>query len=63
LGELRNLAMARNLPVGVIVAEIDAKRDQANLSSAIRLHILQHFRRPKAELALPTTPAVLEVGG
>jgi predicted DNA-binding ribbon-helix-helix protein len=60
--ELRNLAMARNLPVGMIVAEIDARRDQANLSSAIRLHILQHFRRPKAGLELPSS-AVLEVGG
>jgi predicted DNA-binding ribbon-helix-helix protein len=61
--ELRKLAMARNLPVGVIVAEIDARRDRANLSSAIRLHILEHFRRPKVDLEIPATPAVFEAGG
>jgi len=54
--ELRNLALAQNLPVGVLVAEIDAKREGANLSSAIRLHILQHFRRPQSNLEFPTTP-------
>ena len=61
--ELRNLAMARNLPVGMLVAEIEAKRDHANLYSAIRLHVLQHFRQQRVEVEALTTTAVLEFGG
>ena len=41
---LRALAAARGLPLQRLVAEIDAARGEANLSSAIRVHILAAAR-------------------
>lgn len=37
---LRGVAAARGLSVAALVAEIDAGRGAANLSSAIRVHLL-----------------------
>jgi predicted DNA-binding ribbon-helix-helix protein len=44
---LAALAAARGLSVAALVAEIDAARGGANLSSAIRVHLLQ--ARPAAQ--------------
>jgi predicted DNA-binding ribbon-helix-helix protein len=41
---LRELAAARGLSVAALVAEIDATRGEANLSSALRVHLLRAFR-------------------
>jgi predicted DNA-binding ribbon-helix-helix protein len=41
---LRDLARERGLSVAALVAEIDAMRGEANLSSALRVHLLQVFR-------------------
>lgn len=41
---LREIAMARGLTVSALVATIDAERETGNLSSAIRLAVLSHFR-------------------
>jgi predicted DNA-binding ribbon-helix-helix protein len=41
---LRELAGERGLSVAGLVAEIDATRGEANLSSALRVHLLQVFR-------------------
>ncbi|MDI9847658.1 ribbon-helix-helix domain-containing protein [Rhodoblastus sp. 17X3] len=41
---LRELARERGLSVAALVAEIDATRGEANLSSALRVHLLQFFR-------------------
>lgn len=41
---LRALAAARGLSIAALVAEIDATRGEANLSSALRVHVLQAFR-------------------
>jgi predicted DNA-binding ribbon-helix-helix protein len=41
---LRELARERSLSVAALVAEIDQTRGAANLSSALRVHILQVFR-------------------
>ncbi|WP_296709645.1 ribbon-helix-helix domain-containing protein [Rhodoblastus sp.] len=41
---LREQARERGLSVAALVAEIDATRGEANLSSALRVHILQAFR-------------------
>lgn len=41
---LREQARERGLPVAALVAEIDATRGEANLSSALRVHILQVYR-------------------
>lgn len=41
---LRALAAARGLSIAALVAEIDATRGEANLSSALRVHVLQALR-------------------
>jgi predicted DNA-binding ribbon-helix-helix protein len=48
--DLLTIAAERNLPLAVLVAEIDAARPRdANLSSALRLHVLDWAkRRPSA---------------
>lgn len=42
--ELRAIAAARGLSMNALIAEIDATR-QGNLSSALRLHVLDWLRR------------------
>lgn len=41
---LKSVAATRGLSVPALIAEIDAGRGEANLSSAIRVHLLGHFR-------------------
>jgi len=41
---LYTVAAARDLPVSQLIAEIDQSRQTGNLSSAIRVAVLQHFR-------------------
>ena len=41
---LKDIASARNMTLSELVASIDADRRQGNLSSAIRLFVLDHFR-------------------
>ncbi|MGI3903024.1 MAG: ribbon-helix-helix domain-containing protein [Janthinobacterium lividum] len=41
---LRDIAAMRGLAVAGLVAEIDRGRGAANLSSAIRVHVLHHYR-------------------
>ena len=51
--ELEAIARQRNLPLAALIAEIDALRDRTtNLSSALRLHVLDFMRTPP-----PATPA------
>ncbi|WP_319824093.1 ribbon-helix-helix domain-containing protein [Thalassovita sp.] len=41
----REIAEAQDKPINVLAAEIDAERDlETGLATAIRLHVLQHFR-------------------
>ena len=42
--ELRKIAQARQVTLSKLVTNIDGKREQNNLSSAIRLFVLRHFR-------------------
>ncbi|MBP0579254.1 ribbon-helix-helix domain-containing protein [Labrys portucalensis] len=42
---LKELAAKRDLTLSDVVAEIDATRAQGNLSSAIRLFVLENVRR------------------
>ena len=46
---LRADATARCLSIAALVAEIDADRGDANLSSAIRVHLLLRARRRLAD--------------
>jgi predicted DNA-binding ribbon-helix-helix protein len=39
---LRGMAVERGLSIAALVAEIDADRGDANLSSAIRVFVLEH---------------------
>jgi len=41
---LKEIAARRNATLSDMVATIDAKRNHGNLSSAIRLFVLDHFR-------------------
>jgi predicted DNA-binding ribbon-helix-helix protein len=50
---LKDIAAARRASLSELVSEIDKGRDGGNLSSAIRLHVLRHYRAR----ALETTPA------
>jgi predicted DNA-binding ribbon-helix-helix protein len=41
---LHNIASPRNITLGSLLDEIDCSRHQPNLSSHIRLFVLQHYR-------------------
>jgi predicted DNA-binding ribbon-helix-helix protein len=41
---LREIAELRQLPLSGMLQAIDAERDSANLSSAIRVFVLEYFR-------------------
>ena len=41
---LRDLARQKRVSVATLAAEIDQKRGDANLSSALRVHLLQVFK-------------------
>lgn len=42
---LKDIARERSVSLRSLVAEIDEKRQGGNLSSAVRLHVLDHYRR------------------
>jgi predicted DNA-binding ribbon-helix-helix protein len=41
---MKEIAGARSVTLSDLVSEIDRNRDQGNLSSAIRLQVLAHYR-------------------
>jgi predicted DNA-binding ribbon-helix-helix protein len=41
---MKEISGERNMTLSELVGEIDSKRQQGNLSSAIRLFVLDHFR-------------------
>jgi predicted DNA-binding ribbon-helix-helix protein len=50
---LREIARGQTLPLNVLLSDIDKHREHANLSSVIRLYVLDYYRR-LAEGALPS---------
>ena len=42
---LKEIAAAERLTVAALIATIDTGREAVNLSSALRLHVLAHYRR------------------
>ena len=50
---MKEISGERNMTLSELVGEIDSKRQQGNLSSAIRLFVLDHFK----SRATPTAPA------
>ncbi len=45
---LKEIATVRSATLSQVVAGIDAARSQGNLSSAIRLFVLEHYRAARA---------------
>jgi predicted DNA-binding ribbon-helix-helix protein len=60
---LKEIATFRKVPLSNLVASVDLEREHANLSSAVRLFILDCYRaqfgRPAAVLKLPREDAVV----
>jgi predicted DNA-binding ribbon-helix-helix protein len=50
---IKEIAGARSITMSDLVSEIDRKRDQGNLSSAIRLQVLAHYRNQIPTSDLP----------
>ena len=48
---LKEIAGERRLTLSDLVALIDSERQHGNLSSAIRLYVLDHYRKLRAEQA------------
>jgi predicted DNA-binding ribbon-helix-helix protein len=46
---LKNIASERHVPLSTLVAAIDSERRHGNLSSALRLFVLDHYRVQKTE--------------
>jgi predicted DNA-binding ribbon-helix-helix protein len=42
---MKEISALRNMTLSELVGEIDSGRNQGNLSSAIRLYVLDYFRR------------------
>jgi predicted DNA-binding ribbon-helix-helix protein len=52
---LKDIATARDMTLSDLVATIDTDRRHGNLSSAIRLFVLDHYRAQKAVTGRPDT--------
>ena len=46
--EFQKIAQEKNLSINQLVTEIDSTRKLENLSSAIRIYILQHLKKQRA---------------
>ncbi|WNJ92430.1 ribbon-helix-helix domain-containing protein [Bosea sp. 685] len=42
---LKEIAATEGCTMAALIAEIDSRREGNNLSSALRLHVLAHYRR------------------
>lgn len=58
---LKEIASARDLTLRALVADIASRRTTGNLSSAIRLFVLNHYRTMiSAAAASPSAPADIQ---
>jgi predicted DNA-binding ribbon-helix-helix protein len=53
---LKEIAGAQNISANALVSKIDTERDVAYLSSAIRVYVLEHYRRAANASADPQLP-------
>jgi predicted DNA-binding ribbon-helix-helix protein len=63
---LKEIATSRDLTLSKMVSAIDGKRAQSNLSSALRLFVLDHYRaqmEDQRNFPLPGTVQPLAVSG
>lgn len=49
MAELETIAKQKRLSINQLVTEIDSKREHDNLSSAIRIYILNHLKKQNPE--------------
>lgn len=49
MAELETIAKQKGLSINQLVTEIDSKREHDNLSSAIRIYILNHLKKQNPE--------------
>jgi predicted DNA-binding ribbon-helix-helix protein len=61
-GGLKDIAASRNMTLSDLVGSIDADRRQGNLSSAIRLFVLDYYRSQLSEQSKQTTEPAREAG-
>ena len=54
--DLKTIARAQGTTLGQLIARIDETREHGNLSSAIRLFVLAHFRIQDGGVAGPMPP-------
>ena len=47
--EFQKIAKDKNISINQLVTEIDSTREQENLSSTIRIYILNHIKNKKPE--------------
>lgn len=52
---MKEISALRNMTLSELVGEIDSGRNQGNLSSAIRLYVLDYFRRKASGSASAST--------
>lgn len=57
---MKEISSARGMTLSELVGEIDSNRRQGNLSSAIRLFVLDHFRSRAAPLQ-PLQPMAMQM--
>jgi predicted DNA-binding ribbon-helix-helix protein len=57
---LKEIAMGRDLTLSEMVAVIDSERAQGNLSSALRLFVLDHYR---AQISMEADGRTLPLSG
>lgn len=55
---MKEISSARDLTLSELVGEIDNRRQQGNLSSAIRLFVLDHFRKRAEQAEADSRPDV-----
>jgi predicted DNA-binding ribbon-helix-helix protein len=55
---IKEIAGLKNMTLAELVDQIDVDRDQGNLSSAIRLFVLDHFKGSDASCRRQRNPAV-----
>jgi predicted DNA-binding ribbon-helix-helix protein len=56
--DLKKIAHTRQVTLSELVTTIEDTREQSNLSSAIRLFVLQHFQDKRRDVAKPQVSAV-----
>ena len=60
---MKEISGERSMTLSELVGEIHTRRQQGNLSSAIRLFVLNHFQRPHAASPADEPKRLERIGG